>query len=73
MFILICGTPADGFQHFGPFDSGELANDHGDDSLKNLDWWVIELLPPVRPICPNCGQWQNGGDCLNECKKRGFA
>lgn len=28
------------------------------------------------PVCPNCGQWQhagNGGDCLNECKRRGFA
>jgi RNA polymerase subunit RPABC4/transcription elongation factor Spt4 len=30
----------------------------------------------ANPVCPNCGQWQhagNGGDCLNECKRRGFA
>ena len=29
-----------------------------------------------KTVCPNCGQWQhagNGGDCLNECIKRGFA
>lgn len=27
-------------------------------------------------VCPNCEQWQrgeNGGDCLNECRRRGFA
>lgn len=27
-------------------------------------------------VCPNCQQWQrpeNGGDCLNECARRGFA
>ena len=28
--------------------------------------------PPVKPVCPNCDQWQDP-DCLNECKKRGFA
>ena len=26
-----------------------------------------------RPVCPNCGQWADGGDCFNECVKRGFA
>lgn len=35
--------------------------------------------PPVRVTlkagtCPNCGQWQAiGGDCSNECLRRGFA
>ncbi|MCP4900091.1 MAG: hypothetical protein GY906_24235 [bacterium] len=24
-------------------------------------------------VCPNCGQWQHSGDCLNDCKSRGFA
>ena len=26
-------------------------------------------------VCPNCGQWQRWGDddCLNECRRRGFA
>lgn len=30
----------------------------------------------TKTVCPNCGQWQhpeNGGDCLNECVRRGFA
>ena len=26
-------------------------------------------------VCPNCGQWQrwSNDDCLNECRRRGFA
>lgn len=38
------------------------------------------LTPTVAPgVCPNCGQWQHGKtdggpeDCLNECRRRGFA
>ncbi len=27
----------------------------------------------ARPVCTNCGQWQHGGDCFNECARRGFA
>jgi hypothetical protein len=27
----------------------------------------------VRGVCPNCGQWRNLGDCVNECARRGFA
>lgn len=29
----------------------------------------------VKPICPNCGQWRHCAtdDCVNECRKRGFA
>lgn len=30
----------------------------------------------IRPVCPNCGQWQgpgSHGDCLNECRRRGLA
>lgn len=28
----------------------------------------------LQPVCPNCQQWQReNGDCLNECKRRGFA
>ena len=30
-------------------------------------------IPPTRPVCPNCEQWADGGDCVNECAKRGFA
>jgi len=43
--ILICGSPADGFQIVGLFaDSGDAqsyAEDHG---LR--DWWVAELTSP---------------------------
>lgn len=36
--------------------------------------WIMSIwgLKPSKPVCPNCGQWQDP-DCLNECKKRGFA
>lgn len=27
---------------------------------------------PKSPTCPNCGQWQRQGDCLNECTRHGF-
>jgi hypothetical protein len=43
--ILICGSPADGFQTVGLFrntaDAESYAEDH---SLK--DWWVAELTSP---------------------------
>ena len=43
--ILICGSPADGFQIVGLFadrdDAQSYAEDHG---LK--DWWIAELISP---------------------------
>lgn len=36
----------------------------------------IRMIDGVRGLCTNCGQWQrdaNGGDCVNECAKRGLA
>lgn len=31
-------------------------------------------VDPIAVACPNCGQWSRlGGDCLNECVRRGFA
>jgi hypothetical protein len=27
----------------------------------------------TRAICPNCGQWRDGGDCVNVCASRGLA
>lgn len=34
---------------------------------------VPESHEEALPVCPNCGQWRHGGDCLNECTRRGFA
>lgn len=33
----------------------------------------IEADHAERPVCPNCEQWADNGDCFNECAKRGFA
>jgi len=43
--ILICGSPADGFQIVGLFaDSGDAESYAEDHSLR--DWWVAELTSP---------------------------
>ena len=43
--ILICGSPADGFQIVGLFaDSGDAESYAEDHSLK--DWWIAELTSP---------------------------
>jgi hypothetical protein len=43
--ILICGSPADGFQIVGLFaDSGDAEAYAEDHSLR--DWWVAELTSP---------------------------
>jgi len=43
--ILICGSPADGFQIVGLFaDSGDAESYAEDHSLR--DWWIAELTSP---------------------------
>jgi hypothetical protein len=43
--ILICGSPADGFQIVGLFaDRGDAESYAEDHSLK--DWWIAELTSP---------------------------
>jgi hypothetical protein len=43
--ILICGSPADGFQIVGLFaDRGDAESYAEDYSLK--DWWIVELTSP---------------------------
>ncbi len=40
------------------------------------DWLQRGGFPPhshARPVCKNCDQWADGGDCFNQCAKRGFA
>ena len=45
MTILICGSPADGFQIVGLFaDSGDAQSYAEDHSLR--DWWIAELTSP---------------------------
>ena len=43
MTVLICGSPADGFQIVGLFaDRGDAESYAEDHSLK--DWWVVRLI-----------------------------
>ena len=43
--ILICGSPADGFQIIGLFPDAADAESYAEDhSLK--DWWVARLISP---------------------------
>ena len=43
--ILICGSPADGFQIIGLFANRDDAQSYAEDySLK--DWWIAELTSP---------------------------
>jgi len=45
MTVLICGSPADGFQIVGLFaDRGDAESYAEDHSLK--DWWVARLTSP---------------------------
>jgi hypothetical protein len=36
--------------------------------------YLFRCVSP-QTVCPNCDQWQHAssGDCLNECRRRGFA
>jgi hypothetical protein len=45
MTVLICGSPASGFQIIGLFANSADAQSYAEDySLK--DWWVAELIAP---------------------------
>jgi hypothetical protein len=45
MTVLICGSPADGFQIVGLFpDRGDAESYAEDHSLK--DWWIARLISP---------------------------
>jgi hypothetical protein len=45
MTVLICGSPASGFQIIGLFPNSADAQSYAEDySLK--DWWVAELISP---------------------------
>jgi hypothetical protein len=45
MTVLICGSPASGFQIIGLFANNAEAQSYAEDySLK--DWWVAEVISP---------------------------
>jgi hypothetical protein len=45
MTVLICGSPATGFQIIGVFANSAEAQSYAEDySLK--DWWVAEVISP---------------------------
>jgi hypothetical protein len=43
--ILICGSPADGFQIVGLFADSDDAEAHAEDHSVR-DWWIAELTSP---------------------------
>lgn len=48
-FIAIQGTPADGFEHFGPFNTPEEAADYVQADYSRADWWIVRLITPTSP------------------------
>lgn len=45
-FIIIYGSPADGFAHVGPFDSRDDASQYA--SIDNAgEWWIVMLDAPA--------------------------
>jgi hypothetical protein len=45
-YVLAYGSPTDGFEYVGPFDSHEAAVDYGE-TTRDVDWWVIALVAPI--------------------------
>lgn len=50
MYLIVSGTPADGFRYYGPFPDAETANEWADHALatKDTDWWACDLNNPSR-------------------------
>ena len=45
-YIVVYGTPIDGFNFRGPFDTELLAHDYIDADDSDDTAWVVELTPP---------------------------
>jgi hypothetical protein len=43
MHVVLVGNPVDGLTIYGPFTTGEDANDWADSNVKNEDWWAAPL------------------------------
>lgn len=48
-FIAIQGTPADGFDYFGPFDTANEAADYVEADYSRENWWIVPLTTPTSP------------------------
>jgi hypothetical protein len=46
MYVLIIGSPIDGFHHIGPFSSREEAEKYGEEHFSSTEWWIMDLVPP---------------------------
>ncbi len=47
-YILIYGTPIDGFTIVGPFDGPDDAIKHAEDNRIDADWWITIIHDPAR-------------------------
>lgn len=49
MFIVVTGTPIDGFRFFGPFSDGNEATEYAATNCESdhcESWWVVKLEKP---------------------------
>jgi hypothetical protein len=53
MYVIISGTPIEGFSIIGPFSHAIFAQDWADAWEEDIDWWVSELIPPTTREVPN--------------------
>ena len=43
-YILVRGTPKDGFNYYGPFETAEIALSYAEyETGLNVDWWIEPL------------------------------
>jgi hypothetical protein len=49
MFVIISGSPADGFRYFGPFEFPENGIDWAESTLSDETWWLVPLETPYKP------------------------
>ena len=51
MHVVVVGNPFDGMTIYGPFATGDEANEWANSNdktdLDNVDWWVLRLESPV--------------------------
>lgn len=47
MHVIMTGNPVDGFNLFGPFDTQEEANKFIDNSVDDIELWVMPVMAPV--------------------------
>ena len=43
MYVILAGSPAEGFEIIGPFKQPHYAGEWADEWLDSLDWWVLPL------------------------------